>query len=193
MEITFQNKREDFEAFYNYMVKETEEGKHISKLVFRNSVAWFTIIFMGIGSLIWAISGYFLLGLGVTVFMLCARGLIDLMSTSFHPIYGSGLRVYRKQEKSITPKELQVFQLPRTIMLDDTWLEIRSSEALHRWRWRQVNRIGITPNFIFIHVGNCPVVYVPKRDFPTEQSFVEFGNKLAELKEKYKDQPIGTE
>jgi hypothetical protein len=77
--------------------------------------------------------------------------------------------------------------LPRKATFDDDWLEIKSSEANHRWRWRRVDQIGITSDFVFIHVGNCPVVYIPKRDFPSEQSFVEFGNKLLELKEKNKE------
>jgi hypothetical protein len=30
MELTFQNKREDLQAFYDYMVKETKQGKVMS-------------------------------------------------------------------------------------------------------------------------------------------------------------------
>jgi hypothetical protein len=86
-----------------------------------------------------------------------------------------------------------VFSLPRTLRIDDNWLEIHSSEAIHRWRWRRVDRIGLTPNFIFIHVGNCPVVYIPKRNFPSEQKFLDFGKTLIELQKKNKNQPIGSE
>lgn len=68
--------------------------------------------------------------------------------------------VYRSQEKSITPRELQFFQIPRTIVMDDSWLEIRNSEAVHRWRWRAVDKIGLTSDFVFIQVGTCPVVFV---------------------------------
>jgi hypothetical protein len=93
----------------------------------------------------------------------------------------------------MSPKELQIFQLQRTLTAEDNWLEVRSSEAVRRWRWRRVDQIGLTSNFIFIHVGNCPVVYIPKRDFPSEQNFIEFGKKLVELKEKSKSQPIGAE
>ena len=193
MEVTFQNKREDSQAFYDYIVKETEQGKAISKQVFRGWLTWAIIYSMFLGSLTWGISGKWQVGLGVTVFIFLAGGALKLLITGFKPIYDAGIQVYRKQEISTTPKEWQIFQLSRTITIDDNWLEVRSSEALHRWRWRRVDKIGLTPNFVFIHVGNCPVVYVPKRDFLSEQSFIEFGKKLVELKEKYKDQPIGAE
>ncbi len=193
MEVTFQNKREDFQAFNAYMVKETDQGKMISNQAFRNWLTWTIVTSMLLGSFMWGISGKWQPGLVVTLFFFLIWTMGKLLSSGFKPVYHSGLQVYKNEEKSITPKELKVFQLPRTITMDDDWLEIRSSEAMHRWRWRQVNKIGITHNFIFIHVGNCPVVYVPKRDFLSEQSFIEFGKKLVEVKEKYKDQPIGVE
>jgi hypothetical protein len=83
----------------------------------------------------------------------------------------------------MTSKDLELFQLPRTITIDEDGLEIRSSEGLHRWHWNVVERIAVRLNFIFIHVGNCPVVKIPKRDFSSEQSFHEFEKKLLELKE----------
>ena len=151
------------------------------------------LISMLFGFFFWATSGRWQEGFGVMTFFLVIIGLGRLLISRFRPIYHAGVQVYKNQEKSITPTELQIFQLPRTITMNDNWLEIRSSEAIHRWRWRRVDKIGLTSNFVFIHVGNCPVVYVPKRDFPSEQSFIEFGKKLLELKEKNKGQPSGAE
>jgi hypothetical protein len=193
MEVTFQNKREDFQAFHEYMVKETDQGKRISKQVFGTWLTWTVSNSLLFSFLMWGLFEKWQVGLVVGLFLFLIWTMAKLLSSRFKPIYHSGIQAYKNEEKFITPKQLQAFQLPRTITMDDKWLEIRSSEAVHQWRWRQVDQIGITPNFIFIHVGNCPVVYVPKRDFPSEQSFVEFGKNLVELKEKYKNQPIGAE
>lgn len=193
MEVKFQNKREDFQALYDYMVNETEQGKTMSKQVFRNWLTWAIIYSMFLGSVAWGVSGKLQFGLGVTFFMLLAGGALKLLISGFKPIYHAGVEVFKKQEKSITPRDWQFLQLSRTITIDDSWLEIRSSEAVHQWRWRRVDQIGLTPNFVFIHVGNCPVIYVPKRDFPSEQSFIEFGKKLVELTETHKNQPFGAE
>jgi hypothetical protein len=191
MEITFQNKREDFQAFYDYMVKETEQGRAVSKQMFRNWLIWAIVVTSLFGSIVWGATGKFLTGFGLGALVFLLGGTLRLAISGFKPIYYAGVQVYKSQEKFITPKELQVFQLPRTISINDDWLDIQNSESVHRWRWRRVDKIGLTPNFVFIHVGNCPVVYVPKRDFPSEQSFIEFGKKLLEMKEKSKDQEIG--
>lgn len=193
MEITFQNKREDFEAFYDYMVKETHQGQSVNKQALRSQqVAVVGLaLFSGMISLF---SGGGLKG------PLIVMGLLTLfweslflIKAGFKPRYYYGKQAYRNQENNLTAKDIQIFSLPRKITTDGNWLEVSSSEAIHRWRWRRVDQIGLTSNFIFIHVGNCPVVYVPKRDFPSEQNFIEFGKKLVELKEKNKDQPIGAE
>jgi hypothetical protein len=193
MEVTIRSKREDFQAFAEYMVKETDQGKMVSKRAFRDWLMWTALLALLLGAWEWGTSREWISGIIVILFVLLVGSMFKLLISGFKPIYHSGLEVYRSQARSMTPKELQVFQLSRTIMIDDQWLEVRSSEAMHRWRWRQVDRIGITHNFIFIHVGDCPVVYVPKRDFQSEQSFIDFGKGLVQLKEKYKDQPIGAE
>jgi hypothetical protein len=193
MEVTFQNKPQDLEAFYDYMVKETEQGRRVSQQVFRSWLTWAILVSLLFGSLLGGLTGRWQFGIVVTLFTFVVGGAARLLVTGFHPIYMSGIRAYKSQEKYLTPTDLQMFQLPRTITIDEKWMEIRNSEALHRWRWRQVDQIGLTANFIFIHVEDCPVVYVPKRDFPSEQTFVEFGKRLVELKEKSKDQPIGAE
>ncbi|HSL47260.1 MAG TPA: hypothetical protein VK897_27720 [Anaerolineales bacterium] len=192
MEIVFQNRREDLDPFYTYLIKETEQGKRASKQIFRASLIWAVLVSMLFGSLAWGISGKWQVGIGVAILMLIILVAVRLLMTGFEPVFMPAFEVYKKQEKSLTPKDLQILQLPKTIMIDDRWLEIRSSEALHRWRWGLVDLIGLTAKFIFIIVGSCFAFYVPKRDFPSEASFVEFGKKLIELKEKNKDQSIRT-
>ena len=193
MEIVIQNKREDFEAFYDYMVKETQQGKRVNKQALRTqqlSVVLFAIFF---GSIALAGTGSWKTTIVIVAFLAVLWEASFFIKAGFKPRYHYGKQVYRQQEKLLTPKDFQVLSLPRKLTADDDWLEISSSESVHRWRWRRVDQIGLSSNFIFIHVGTCPVTYVPKRDFPSEQSFIEFGKKLVELKEKNKDQPIGTE
>src|SRR5699024_5077981 len=134
MEVTFQNKREDLQALYDYVVNETEQGKTMSKQVFRNWLTWAVIYSMFLGSVVWAVSGKWYFGLGVTIFILSAGGALRLLISGFKPISHAGVEVYKKQEKSITPRDMQFLQLSRTITIGDSWLEIRSSEAVHQWR-----------------------------------------------------------
>jgi len=111
--------------------------------------------------------------------------------TKFKPYYHFGKKAYKNQLKLLTERDLQLFQIPRTLTINDDWVEIRSSEALHRWKWGLVDSIGMTSDFIFLHVGKCCIFYIPKRDFPTEQSFTDLGKKLLELEKKNKGQPVG--
>ncbi len=193
MEITFQNKREDLDAFYDYLLTQTKEGDRIGKYGLSNkmSTAFWSVSL--ISALFWGVTGNGNNALYLaTVLFIVAEGFIFFIP-SFRPYYYHGKQIYKKQEKLLTPKDLQIIELKRTLTIDENWLEVRSTEAVHRWRWRRVDKIGLTPNFIYIHVGNCPVVYVPKRDFPSEENFIEFGKILVELKDKYKDQPFGAE
>src|SRR5687767_3186287 len=115
MEVTFQNKREDFQAFYDYMVKETEQGKRVSQQVFRGWLTWAILVSLLIGFFMWGLTGRWLFGIMVTIFVFLVGATARLLVTGFHPIYMSGIRVYKSQEKFLSPKDLQVFQLPRTI------------------------------------------------------------------------------
>ena len=193
MEIVFQNRRQDLESLYKYTIKETERGKKLSRQLLWGWLIRGIVFSLLLGSLTWGVTDRLRVGISVTILALLVVGAMTLLLTGFEPLFAPAFEFYKKQEKSLNAKDWEVLQLPRTMTIDEKWLEIRSSEALHRWRWRQVSRIGLTSNFIFIHIGTDFVMIVPKRDFPAESSFVEFGNRLVELKEKNKDQLIGTE
>ena len=193
MEITYQNKKEDFEAFYDYMVKETEQGKTISKEVIRSKQIYFVLVAVFSGTILGPIWGGQKVSIIIGILILAGCEAFFFITANFKPRYYYGKQVYRRQEKDMTPKDIQVFSLPRKLRTDNDWLEVSSTEALHRWRWRQVSQIGKTSDFIFIHVGVCPALYIPKRDFPSEENFIEFGKLLIGFKEKNKDQPIGVE
>ena len=193
MEITFQNKSEDLDAFYDYLLAQTPEGIRLGKYGFQDKQRWIFIDSALLGTVVWGAMGNGVLAIVAALGFFIFMEFLFLLFAGFKPHYFYGKKIYKSQESLLTPKDLQIIQLKRTLTADEDWLEVRSSEAMHRWRWRRVDRIGRTANFFYIHVGNCPVVYVPKRDFPSEESFIEFGNKLVDLKEKYKDQPFGAE
>jgi len=193
MEITYQNKKEDFEAFYDYMVKETEQGKTINKQAIRSKQLYFVLLAIFFGTILGPLWGGWKASIVIGILLFVAWEAMFFLSAGLKPRYYYGKQVYRQQEKLLTPKDIQVFLLSRKLRTDNDWLEYSNTEVLHRWRWRMVDHIGLTSDFIFIHVGVCPALYIPKRDFPSEQDFVGFGKMLLELKERNKDQPIGTE
>jgi hypothetical protein len=193
-EITFRNKREDLEAYHDYFLKETEEGKQIGKRVFI-ARSWFAVLALAlVFTWIWGIRGYLGASIGTSVFLAIGYILVLLMTAGlvllimgFRPYYYVGKQILQKSAKSLTEKDWQIFQLPKTIKIEEDWLEVRNSEAVHRWRWGSVDAIGLASNFIFLHVGKCYIFYLPKRDFHSEENFLAFGKKLVEMAKKNKD------
>jgi hypothetical protein len=105
MEITFQNKREDRDALYDYMLKGTQEGKRIGKLGFDNSQAW-TIMYVALFSaLFWGATGNGgfsrLMAIGLLVFIEC----LLLLTAGFKPHYYYGKQIYQNQEKLLSKKD----------------------------------------------------------------------------------------
>jgi hypothetical protein len=166
------------------MVKDTQQGKSVNRQALRTQQLAYFLPALILGSLSWALTGNWRVLIFLVVFLLVIWEASFFIKAGFSPRYYYGKLAYRQQEKYFTPKDFQLVSLPRKILADAKSLEISSSEAIHRWRWRQVDQIGLTPNFIFIHVENWPVAYVPKRDFPSEQSFIDFGRNLVEFKRK---------
>lgn len=193
VEITFQNRREDFAEFYSHMARDTEDGIRIGQGLFAE---WLLVTTVGsfivgvmVGSGIG--SGIVLCGLPV-IMVLCLNGLLLLLSRG-KPVVMFARNAYKKQERHLRRKDLEVFLLPKRLEADDETLAISSRESLHRWRWRVVERVDLTANCLFIHVGACPVVYLPRRDFASEQEFVEAGKALEALRAANLGKPIGGE
>ena len=97
---------------------------------------------------------------------------------------------FNKIAENYSKKDLVFFTLPKTISIDEEWLEIQSSESIRRCKWSCIDKIGITNDFIFIHAGKCPIVYVPKRDFPSEQSFRGFAEAIENYRKQYANSEI---
>ena len=197
-EVTFRNKQEDLEAYYEYMLN-NEEGRQLGKRVFTARL-WFGFLVIAlVFTIIWGVRGYLGASIGTSIFL--AIGFIFafviaevfvLAIMGFKPYYYVGKQVLEKNKKSLTAHDIKLFQLPRTIKIDDDWLEVRNSEVVHQWRWGLVDAVGITSDFIFLHAGKCCVFYIPKRDFPSDEKFQEFGKILVELQMKNKDQSFAT-
>ena len=193
MEIAFQNKNEDYQAFVEYFVTETKQGKTLSMQSFRfRQIS--TVVLTGlVGAIYWGATTQWQVGLRVFIIVFLLVEAIILVGAKFKPIYHEGIRTSEQQLKFKTPKDWQVFQLPKTLKIDDDWLEIRSSLATHRWQWRIVEQVALAPNFIFIYDWSIVYAIIPKRSCSSEQSFIELGQKIVKLKEKNKDQPIVAE
>jgi hypothetical protein len=188
MEVKFQNSRTDFEAFYKYMVENTDQGRQITKQAIRaqhlSIIVWLLLV-----PIIQLLNGNWLFTIGMFILgSVVIEGMI-LFKSQGNPQY-YGIQSYRQQEKFITEKDLALFLLPKILSYDSEWIEIRNSEVSHKYRWRRVDNIGITNDFIFIHVGVCPVVYVPKRDFPSETDFLTTGEELRKLKAANTSTPL---
>lgn len=181
MEIAFQNRPEDIHAISDYVVRETEDGKTVSLRYFLLRQVWTIMSTALIGALIWGSTGLWQDGLLMGLLILLTTEALLLLAARFKPLYYEGIRAYERQQKQLTAKDLQLFQLPVTLTIDDNWLEVRNSESLHRLRWRQVDRVALTSDFIFVLPGNGPVIAVPKRDFASEQKFIDFAEKLIAL------------
>jgi hypothetical protein len=190
MEVTFQNRLEDFDAFYDHLLRETEEGKQIGRIGFKNKNIWTIMWILLIGTFIWGATGNELIALLASAGLVIMAGGLMLLITGFNPRYYYGYQILKSQQKSISPRDLQAFQSKRTLRADDEWLEIQSSEVLHRWRWKRVEQILLSPKYVFINIGSCSAIYLPRREFRSEQDFVNFGRNLVELRERQKDKHI---
>lgn len=193
MKVIFKNERKDLEVFYDYMVKETQEGKDLGRRL-RNSKLIGVILFsIWLGWYVGTVTGSWIGSIIYTVVMFIFTWSAFLLLSRFKPSYYFAVQAYKDQEKGLTSQDLEIFTLPKTVTIDEKWIEFRNSEALHRYRWRIIKKIGVTSKFIYIHAGNYSVYYIPKRDFVSERAFLDFGNTVQRFKQMDTDQPIGTE
>ena len=178
MEVVFQNKIEDYLAFGEYFVKETKQGKVLSMQAFRYRQVLIVMFTALLGALYWGATAKWQSGLSVFIIGLFLMETLILIRAKFKPVYYEGIQRFEQQIKSMNQQDLELLQLPRTLKIDDNWLEIRSSEVEHRWRWNAVDQIGLTPNFIFVFYQSVIYIMIPKRDFSSEQGFVDFGKAI---------------
>jgi hypothetical protein len=190
MDLSYQNRQEDREAYYNFLLRNTKEGEQIRKQAhwFRQVSIIITVVFMS--SLLWGITGEWQIGLrAVIILFLLAEGVL-LLESRFQPLYYFGLETYRKGEKSLTQTERENFLLQKTISANNDWLEISNLVSLYRYHWKLVNHIETTSDFIFIRIGTRDIYIVPKRDFQSHDDFLNFGRNLLDLRNKSEEQIV---
>lgn len=185
LEIKFQNKTDDFKAFAEYMAKETFEGKRIGSEMIRY-LQFRTLNIASIGGLlVWSISNNFIGGAIVFLAFILLGEAVFFLETNFNPRYFYAKRTYLNQEKHLTEKQKNLFILPRKLIANEEYIEISSPVSLRRCNWICIEKIDISTDFIFIHIGGCPITYIPKRDFQSEQIFKEFGEQLIKYQQEF--------
>jgi hypothetical protein len=192
MEITYQNKIEDLEIYFDYTINKTKEGKNksIKFLFVQQGLLILLIEFFGI--LIRLFSGSLEDAIELSIWIFFLTEIALLVMSKFKPRNYYPKLAFAKQIKSASPKDNQIYHLQRKVSVSDNWLEIESSEFTSRWSWKVINKIVATSSYIYIYV-HAEVLMIPSRSFPSEQSFLEFGKKLMELQEKKNEQLIGEE
>lgn len=187
MEITYQFSRKDTTSRYEYFLQNTKQGRAYSKQTFWSLQMWIILMSLFLGALSWAI--FSSRGTGLVIFStaLTYFELTILISTAFHPRYGYALDTLKKQDRKCPPAAIEESLLPRTLKFGESTFEIFTSNALHRYRFETIEKITVGEEFIFIELKTCDIFQVPKRSFPAEEKYLEFGNALISAWQKNKD------
>lgn len=184
MEIVFQNTIEDYQAFGEYYVTETEQGKKLSRQLFRSTQFVILMVTALLGAFTWAATTEVQTGVNMAATCFLAMEALMLLRSNFKPMYYEGIRALNRQISSMSPDDLKSLQSQKRLTMDGDWVGIYSEDTEHRWRWHALDHVGITPDFVFIFSQTIVNIIIPKRAFSTEQSFIDFGKMVMELKEK---------
>jgi hypothetical protein len=178
LEITFQNSKDDLNARFDFLLTETSEGKRIGKRAFTFQQFWTIIVVTWFGAIIWGLTGNFTFSAIITLGLLASAEFFIFLFSSFKPNYHYGKKAFINELKNWTDDDWERFLLPKTIIVGSDWLEESCAFCLHRWKWSVVDQINVNASYIFLFIGNCNVVCIPKSAFSSEESFQEFGKEL---------------
>jgi len=109
----------------------------------------------------------------------------------FNPRFYAAKRGLIKEEKKLPPRHWQILERTRMAKISMEWLQIISADSITRVHWNIVDSIAVQPDYIFLFIG--PVIIIPRRDFPTEENYQEFGKTLMEYWESRKNKPISAD
>jgi len=186
MQITIQNKIEDMEAFYDYVLRETAEGEWIGKRSHRAKQFSVIMLFLIIGLFVWSTSGSFISGLIFSIFFLFFLEFVILLISGFKPNYHYGkLALKHTSQNTLTADALQIYCTPRQLTIDYESIEIKAPDAFCRYKWNRISRIYLAKDFIFLDFSGISTIQIPKRDFASERDFQEFGQHLIGLRTNY--------
>ena len=192
MEITYQNTRADLDARFDFLLTETSEGKRIGKRAFTFQQFWTIIVGTWFGAVIWGLSGDFSISAIITIFLLALGELVIFLFSSFKPKYYYGKKAYLNELKYWSEKDWERFLLPKKLKISTDCLEESCHICLHRWRWSVVDHVHMNDSFIFLVIGNCHVICLPKNAFSSKESYQKFGEELKTTYLTVKNQPIGS-
>jgi hypothetical protein len=192
MEVTFRNEIADIEAYINYFLLHTQEGKRVGKNFFLRHQL--NILLLSCIAVV--ISPRDLNSIDYFIFILGAFIIIEFIYfaiAKFRPQFYYGKKALMKLSKLSTMKDIQIFQRQNKIIIAKEWLECITTDSNHRWHWNMVDRKGLTQDYIFLSPGNNLIYMIPKRDFPTEEEYQKFGEVILDYWKKGKELPITTE
>ncbi len=178
MEITYQFSRKDTTARYEYFLQNTKQGHAYSKQLFWYLQMRIALMSLLLGALSWVIFSSRSTGLVIFSTALTYFELTILISTTFRPRYRYALDTLKKQERKCSPAAIEESLLPRTLKFGESTFEIFTSNALHRYRFETIEKITVGEEFLFIELKAGDIFQVPKRSFPSEEKYLEFGNAL---------------
>ena len=190
IEISFQNKLDDIKAFEDYMARASDEGKRIGNEMVRYMQSRILNYSIMMGLFIWGVSKSFIAGIILIFISILLGEAVFFLRANFEPRYYYAKQVYEKQNKYITDRQRKLFVLPRKLAATEEFIEISSSMSLRRCNWVCVEKIDTSSDFIFVHIGGCPITYLPKRDFPSERDFREFGLQLDRYRQEVESKNI---
>lgn len=184
MEIVFKNTIEDYQAFGEYYVTQTKQGKKLSMQLFRSTQFVIIMVTALLGAFTWAATAKLPAGANMVVIGFLTMEAITMFKSKFKPIYHEGIQALNLQISSMSPNNLKILQSQKRLTIDGDWVGIYSEYTEHRWRWNALDHVGVTPDFVFIFSQTIVNMIIPKRAFSTEESFIDFGKMVMELKEK---------
>lgn len=185
MEVVVLNKRSDLLSYYDYYFTETAEGR---KFADRAGLGEQVFFFTGLAIVFLSQIGQKSSNLLIVFSLFLIIEFIYYAINKFKPRFYAAKRFSRRELKSLTIKQWQIFERERRVNISSEWLEISSFDLVNCYHWNLVNNLAVREDFIFIEAaGPC---ILPKRDFPSEDVFFEFAKLIFEYWQKGKEIPI---
>jgi hypothetical protein len=178
MEIIFHNKFEDLHAYSNFFLKHTKEGKKYSNTILIFQQIAFILVSVLAGIVFWLISGNFKDGVIFFVIILFLVEFMYLYKSNFEPRTFYAKSSFRKQIDNMSSKEKQMFLMPKKCTVIDDFFQIESEKAKHQWAWDIIDDIKVTADFLLVMVNKQYFYMIPRRDFLSEQDFLDFSNSI---------------
>jgi len=193
MEITYRNKPEDLGPYLDYYLKKTQEGKQVGIQIFARHQYLLILFFIFLAALVRIVNPdaasmeNFIKGLGLFIII----DFIYLAIARFNPQVYYGKNALMQVRKKWSQKYVQLFQRQKKVHISIERLEILTADSIHQFHWNMVDNVAIQPDYIFIYVGTT--YFIPRRDFPTEENYQEFGKTLMEYWGSGKNKPISAD